>query len=646
MAGMKPQDVYELTGAADPRVSPDGSTVAYAVWWIDAGAAEYRSAIWLAATDGSSPPRQLTSGEKRDAAPRWSPDGTLLAFVSNRHGDHLQLHVIPASGPGEPRRLTDLEEDVEHAEWSPDGTRLVFVSRVPDASAQEKEEAKRGPRRITRLQYKLDNVGWTTDRPSHLFVVEVAGSGRPRQLTFGEAEDAMPAWSPDGETVAFVSARHEDWDLTTIRDVYAVDANGGEPERLTAMDGACASPAWSPDGSRIAYQFVPGVFDEPRHGQIAALDVKSRERTVLTEALDRTCSPYPPLRSPLWDGESLVFSIEDGGNMHLLTMPADGAAAPEVLVGGEQLALEYDLRPGVLVHAATTSTTLTELYRGERRLTEVGRTFTSARELSPPERFTALAPDGAEVDAWIVRPAGFEEGTRYPLVLNIHGGPYTQYGTGFFDESQVYAGAGYAVAYCNPRGSSGYGEAWARAIRGPVDEGPGWGSVDFDDVMAVADAVAKFDFVDPDRMAVMGGSYGGYLTSWIVGHTDRFRCAVSERAVNDMLSEDLMSDIAGFFKGYVGAYGWDAPEVYAKLSPATYARDITTPLLILHSENDLRCPLGQGEGLFTILRSMKREVEMVCFPAESHELSRSGSPSHRVMRFEVILDWLERHLSG
>jgi dipeptidyl aminopeptidase/acylaminoacyl peptidase len=275
----------------------------------------------------------------------------------------------------------------------------------------------------------------------------------------------------------------------------------------------------------------------------------------------------------------------------------------------------------------------------------VGGGFHHARELSVPERFTATSADGNEVEAWIMRPVGFEEGKRYPTLLNIHGGPFGQYGNGFFDEFQVYAGAGYAVLYCNPRGSSGYSEEWARAIRGPIEGGPGWGTRDYEDVMAVADeALRRFDFVDPQRFGVMGGSYGGYMTSWIVGHTDRFTAACSERSCNNFLLEGGSADIGWMFKAELGAFWFEEPEAYMKISPSTYAANITTPLLIIHSENDLRCPVGHAEDLFAILRLRKQEVEMVRFPDEGHELSRSGAPMHRVQRFEVILDWFDRHL--
>jgi dipeptidyl aminopeptidase/acylaminoacyl peptidase len=267
-------------------------------------------------------------------------------------------------------------------------------------------------------------------------------------------------------------------------------------------------------------------------------------------------------------------------------------------------------------------------------------------QLSEPERFFAVSQDGTEVDAWIVRPPGFDPDRRYPVLLAIHGGPYTQYGTAFFDEVQVYARGGYIVLYSNPRGSSGYSEAWARAIRGPGELGPGWGTRDYEDLMAVVDeALERYEFCDPERLGVLGGSYGGYMTSWIVGHTDRFRAAVSERAVNNLLSEFGSADFNWFTKAYAGVYPFEDVEPYLSMSPSTYAGNIVTPLLILHSENDLRCNIEQGEHLFAILRILGREVEMVRFPAEGHELTRSGSPVHRVLRFELVLDWFGRHLS-
>lgn len=644
MPGMVPEDVYELTGVADPRVSPDGRTAAYVVWRVDKEDNEGKGAVWLAPLDGSIPPTQFTSGTKRDGDPRWSPDGTQLAFTSKREGGPAQLYVIPIAG-GEPRKLTDVKEDAGQAAWSPDGSRIAFVARVRDEAYEEGDEKKRPPRRITRLQFKLDNEGWTFDRPQHVFVVPADGSAEPIQLTSGDFENVRPSWSPDGKRIAFASARHDRWDTSPISDIYVIDAGGGEPERITSSDGGSGLPSWSPDGSRVAYSFYPSVFDDPKHSQIAVIEVKSGQRRILTESLDRNCGPYPEMREPIWDGDMLLFAVEDSGNLHLYRVPADGSGAPQPVVTGDFVVTGYDAAAGQVAHSLTTATALSELYHGDRRLTEVGKAFADATEVPAPERFTAISPDGAEVEAWVLRPAGFQQGTKYPMLLNVHGGPFTQYGNKLFDEFQVYAGAGYAVVYSNPRGSSGYSEEWGRAIRGPVDGGPGWGSVDYEDVMAVTDeAIKRFDFIDPDRLGVMGGSYGGFMASWIVGHNDRFQAAISERAVNQWVSMWGSSDFGWDFKGYMGSFLYEDYDSYVKMSPATYAKDITTPLLILHSENDLRCPIEQGEQLFTTLRMLGREVEFVRFPAEGHELSRSGSPVHRVMRFQIILDWFERYL--
>lgn len=646
MTGMVPEDVYRLTGVADPRVSPDGARVAYPVWRIDGESNEYRGAIWISPVDGSSAPRQFTSGEKRDVDPRWSPDGSRLAFTSNRDGDHSQLYVIPTEG-GEPERLTKLDESVSDPQWSPDGSRIAFVARVPDEAYKQKDDKRRPPRRFTRLKYKLEHVGWTGDRPQHLFVVPADGSAEPTQLTSGDFEDTNPVWSPDGKTIAFLSARHEDWDIEHVNDVYLVDAAGGEPRRLTKGGGSFEALSWAPDGTRLASFRYPGVFDDPRHQQTAVIDAQTGEVTMLTESLDRNCGGYPTFREPVWDGDDLVFAVEDRGNTHLYRVPADGSGKPELIVGGERTVTGCDVVNGRLVYSASDPVHLSELFsEGDEPLTRVGRDFESGRELVMAERFTATSADGTEVEAWIMKPAGFEPGRKYPALLNIHGGPFTQYGNRFFDEFQVYTGGGYVVVFSNPRGSSGYSEDWGRAIRGPSNgQGPGWGTVDYEDCMAVIrEAVKRFDYVDGERLGVIGGSYGGFMTSWIVGHNDEFKAAVSERAVNQWVSMWGSSDFGWDFKGYMGTFLWEDLDAYVKMSPATYAQEMHTPLLILHSENDLRCPIEQAEQLFVTLRLMKREVEMVRFPEESHELTRSGNPVHRVQRFEIVLDWFDRHL--
>jgi dipeptidyl aminopeptidase/acylaminoacyl peptidase len=665
---MRPEDIYALTSVGDPRLSPDGRRVAYVVNRIDAEANRYRSAIWVAALDASAEPKQLTSGERSDGSPRWSPDGRWLAFVSNRAGEDEEkapdeLYVLSADG-GEPRRLTEGKEDVQSIAWSPDSQRIAFARRVQDAAYEEEDERRRRPRRFTRVAYKLDSVGWIGDRRKHLLVVDL--DGNERQLTDGDCENDEPAWSPDGRRIVFTSLRGERWDVEFVDALYEleVDSEGSEPRRLTQPDEAGSKASFSPDGSRIAYHHEPEDGTQPHHGQIAVMRADGSERLVLTASVDRQCSPYPLVREPVWDGDRIVFRVEDGGNVHIYAVAADGSIEPELLVGGDHSTGLYDLRDGRLVYTASTYTRPHELFvwlqasaaepptRGQKtgdgaRITSVCDEFVAAARPADVERFTAVSADGTEVDAWLVRPADFDQGLRYPVLLTIHGGPFTQYETGFFDEVQVYAGAGYCVLYSNPRGGSGHSEEWGRAIRGPGNgAGPGWGSVDYEDLMGVVDsALERFPFLDGDRLGVLGGSYGGFMTSWIVGHTNRFKAALSERAVNQLVSAFGSSDVFWLFERQFGGPMWEHVDDWLKMSPATYARDIETPLLVVHSENDLRCNVEQGEHLFILLRLLGKEVEMLRFPNEGHELSRSGSPVHRVQRFEAILEWFGRYLS-
>jgi dipeptidyl aminopeptidase/acylaminoacyl peptidase len=699
--GMTGEDITRIKWLGDPQVSPDGRLVAFVVTTLSRERDEYLSNIWTAETaPGGAGPQRFTTGPKRDSAPRWSPDGRWLAFVSDREsgepapaagrgGAPAQLYVIPTAG-GEPRRLTDLAGGVKDPVWSPDGRHLACTSRTGPGVAPEAEPGKSRPARvISTLKYRSDNEGFVYDRRSHLFVVPFAPDGgaiggdgpdgpdgEPRQVTDGDWEDADPAWSPDGRRLAFVSARHEGRDTDNAADVWLVDATaeGAVPGRLTATAGPVKQPVFAPDGARVAYLGHTHPRQSGRNLRLYAVPAPPADGDpaplCLTGSLDRTAGPFSGTVRPLWVPAPgaprapragwLLFAAEDEGDVPVFRVPApvpegEAPAAAERIIGGSRqvTGLSAAADGSLLAFTATDPVSPAEVYvcaadgSGERRLSDLNREWRGSVTLSAPERFRLKRPgeDGAAraaLDVWVMPPAGAEPGRRSPTLLVIHGGPATQFGHAFFDEFQVYAGAGYAVVFTNPRGSQGYGEAFARSITRD------WGHDDYDDVMAaLEEAVRRYSFIDPERLGVLGGSYGGYMTSWIVGHTDRFKAALSERALNDHASFYGTSDIGPIFgEDYAGGPPWELASWYAERSPLTYAAHVSTPLMIMHAENDLRCPISQGEQLYVALKRLGKETVLVRFPDEGHELSRSGRPRHRLERFGIILDWFARHLGA
>jgi dipeptidyl aminopeptidase/acylaminoacyl peptidase len=667
-AFMVPEDIARLRQVADPQLSPTGSAVAFTVSDPDIESNAYRRQVWLAPLDPTDGQPQPFTGHGHEVLPRWSPDGRRLAFVSAPPGGGpSEICILPVASAGERMVVCSWPVPVTELEWSPDGSRLAFVARDPDVEqygppGQSREGKDMPPRRVTRLIYRLNAAGWTMDRPNRIFVVPADGSSAPRAVTPGPFQSDGLAWSPDSSTIAFTSARHDTWDLDLANDLWIVRAEGtSEPERLTDSASVYARPSWSPDGRHLSYYVSRTPLENPRHRHVGVLELSSLQHQILTTSLDRNCQLLGLLTSPTWIGDHILFSAEDSGNVHLYQVKADGTREPGIIVGGDRWVSEWSWAAGTLAFVAATPTSTGELLTKslsadnprsdaseERQLTRLTQPLADSVSLQSPQRFLARSADGTEVECWAIPPAGALPGTKYPTLLNVHGGPFTQYGNRFMDEFQLEAAAGFGVLYSNPRGSSGYSEQWGRAVRWPEcesDPGSGWGGVDFEDVMAcVEDACERFDWIDQARLGILGGSYGGFMTSWTVGHTDRFAAACSERACNNLSTMEYSADIAGFMRSYIGRDHLSAPEAYARHSPVTYVRAMTTPLLILHSEDDLRCPIGQAEELFVGLRLLGREPVMVRFPAENHELSRGGSPRHRIMRANLILDWFRERL--
>ena len=663
---MLPTDLDLLHVPGVPAVLPDGSRAIVAVVRPDVSRDEYTGHLWSVDLVGDGAPRVLTRGH-RDTAPDVSPDGRWVAFVRAEAGGKPQVHVVEATG-GEPIRLTDAPLGASEPRFSPDGTQIAYLARVPDEGryVPDGKPGSEDPRHITELKYRADGIGFFRDRPQHAFVVPVPVDGErptdlpePVALTAGEIGVSAVRWLPSGESLVGVASRHSARETDLRSDAVLIDATAtGVPAAPVPLTDADAGSTLgvdavlpSADGSTLwllasdlgptGRDFVAaqvGLYRLPLSGsERVPVRLTDPETDQLTGALAEL------------DGDPLVV-VERRGAQHLVRVSADGTAT--TLVGGTHVV------GGVAVAAGTgrvVATAATPTSSGEVLLVDAATGTVEARtDLAAPLRATgrlrvpvelsATAPDGYPVHGWVVTPDAERYGSGpHPTILMIHGGPFAQYTHGLFDEVQVLAEAGYAVVYGNPRGASGYGREHGLAIR------DAFGTVDTDDVLALLDAALQDPALDGERVGVMGGSYGGYLTAWLTTRTDRFAAAIVERGFLDPVSFVGSSDIGWFFGlEYLGDSADDqetgGAAAVAAQSPMAHVGTVRTPTLVIHSEQDWRCPVEQGQRWFVELKRRGVEAELLLFPGEGHELTRSGNPRHREVRFEHVLRWWATHL--
>jgi len=677
------EDLYQFKFLSRPRVSPDGKRVAFVVTGIDGRKHAYRSSLWVAPVDGS-PAQHFIGGSANSRTPAWSPDGRWLAFISDREGEgqgsgkearergkgKMQVWLIPTAG-GEARQLTFMPHGAFHPVWSPDSKRLIFSAAVGPLD-EEDEDGRPLPkaRVIDRLAYRLDGVGYTYERRAHLFLIDVPASEnwqptQPLQLTDGDWDEKDAAWSPDGTRIAFASSRAEDRWQARSPDIYILSLQDGQPGELRQMNESsytCSSPSWSPDGETLAFLAalkrrgaghvelftVPADGSQPPRNLSAAFEGSLADWTN-SDATDEHIMPAPTWSLDGQGHQTLYVLANRRGASRIYAIPVAGASSePETLTPGNFHAMDFSMDAQRRTFAALIEdpTHLGEIFIGStqtpgelRQLTHFNDALFDELQLSTPEYFTYTGEGGWPMDGWLLKPPGFDPSQKYPLIVEIHGGPHSQYGYGFLHEMQLLAAAGHVVLFTNPRGSSGYGRGFALAVRGD------WAGKDSLDIMAGVDAVLAKGYIDEQRLGVIGGSYGGFMTSWLVGHSNRFRVAVADRSVINRYSFFGSSDIGWeFTDDDLEIPPWEDPERYIRSSPITYVNSIHTPLLIIHSESDFRCGIEQSEQLFAALKWLGREVLFVRFEGQSHGLSRGGHPKLRKERLKHIMTWFEGHM--
>lgn len=659
------EDLYRFHVISSCEISPNGGQVVFCLQGVNKKTEKKYSNLWIVPTDGGRA-RQFTYGNQLDTQSRWSPDGTEIAFLSNRDDEkQSQIYIIPFHG-GEARQLTNVKGTIGHVEWAPHGKELVFTLRKKDREEveREKDELKKklgvASRHITRVFFKEDEVGFLPKERWHIWTTNVK-TGRAIQVTDSEVYDEYaPCWSPDGKEIAFCSNRGDDPDLDPDAiDLFVIRAETRDLRTIDTPLGPKEIPSFSPDGKWLAY------YGREGRGQwwkqtclwVVRSDGSGRAKN-LTEPFDFHVSSWtindiggtPLMMPPTWsqDGKTLYFQVAHHGNTVLKSISLEGdKGSVQTVVGDNGVVGSYNFNRDqsklAYFHANMVNpgqVWMRNMATGRsRKLTHINENMLRVLDLGEAEEVWFKGNSDNDLHGWIIKPPGFDESKKYPSILEIHGGPLVQYGNFFMHEFYFLAAQGYVVYFCNPRGSQGYGEEHAKAIRN------NWGTADYDDVMAWADFIEKRPYIDREKMGITGGSYGGYMTNWVIGHTDRFEAAVTQRCVSNLISMWGSSDFNWVFQQVFGDESpWENVENYWRQSPLKYIGNAKTPTLVIHSEQDLRCATEQGEQVFVALKKLGVDTEMVRFPDEPHGLSRGGRTDRRIVRLQHILRWFDRYL--